>query len=332
MSNFIIKPDGLFPSTYSQMGRGLIPSKDCDNRKIARKFTEKGAIFVNTQPGVKTLSAPYISTFKRFDRPSPLISHECQSCRIISVPSVTDKTVYPCSLGKYSVTGYNTPNNKIGVMGNSMYPRITTSDYQLYQQYRVTDKNNITDIVLPLTMTGYSVRSSTEERMARGVYYEALRSAREVRDTALQSDQADFDAINSAFEASVADAKAILDTALLAAVSVELEDDIYLPLYKKDKKYAEDADKAADWLKIGDPGVKILSRDKNNNLITVQISDEVVKKYLFFPGKGEAKGEAPGYDFANDAKENFKVISFGKNTALGQYSATRGFQLVNSAI
>jgi hypothetical protein len=33
--------------------------------------------------------------------------------------------------------------NKIGVMGNSMYPRITTSDYQLYQQYRVTEKNNI---------------------------------------------------------------------------------------------------------------------------------------------------------------------------------------------
>ncbi len=144
MSNFIIKPDGLFPSTYSQMGRVLIPSKDCNNRKIARKYTEKGATTIlDTQTGMKTISTPYISTFKRFDRSSPLISLDCQNCQIVSVPSVTDKTIYPCSLNKYSVTGYTDAKNKIGVLGNSMYPRITTGDYQLYQQYRVTDKNNI---------------------------------------------------------------------------------------------------------------------------------------------------------------------------------------------
>jgi len=142
--DFIIKPDGLFPSTYSQMGRVLIPSKNCDNRKIARKYTEKGAKFVlDTQTGSKDISTPYISTFKRFDRPTPMISQDCQNCAMVSVPSVTDKTIYPCSLGKYSVTENGGVENKIGVMGNSMYPRITTSDYQLYQQYRVTEKNNI---------------------------------------------------------------------------------------------------------------------------------------------------------------------------------------------
>ena len=142
--DFIIKPDGLFPSTYSQMGRVLIPSKNCDNRKIARKYTEKGAKFVlDTQTGSKDISTPYISTFKRFDRPTPMISQDCQNCTMVSVPSVTDKTIYPCSLGKYSVTENGGVENKIGVMGNSMYPRITTSDYQLYQQYRVTEKNNI---------------------------------------------------------------------------------------------------------------------------------------------------------------------------------------------
>ena len=143
-NDFIIKPDGLFPSTYSQMGRVLIPSKNCDNRKIARKYTEKGATSVlDTQTGTKTISTPYISTFKRFDRPSPLISLDCQNCQIVSVPSVTDKTIYPCSLDKYSVTGYTDAKNKIDVLGNPIYPRITTSDYQLYQQYRVTEKNNI---------------------------------------------------------------------------------------------------------------------------------------------------------------------------------------------
>jgi len=142
--DFIIKPNGLFPSTYSQMGRVLIPSKNCDNRKIARKYTEKGAKFVlDTQTGSKDISTPYISTFKRFDRPTPMISQDCQNCAMVSVPSVTDKTIYPCSLGKYSVTENGGVENKIGVMGNSMYPRITTSDYQLYQQYRVTEKNNI---------------------------------------------------------------------------------------------------------------------------------------------------------------------------------------------
>ncbi len=126
------------------MGRVLIPSKNCDNRKIARKYTEKGATSVlDTQTGTKTISTPYISTFKRFDRPSPLISLDCQNCQIVSVPSVTDKTIYPCSLDKYSVTGYTDAKNKIDVLGNPMYPRITTSDYQLYQQYRVTEKNNI---------------------------------------------------------------------------------------------------------------------------------------------------------------------------------------------
>jgi len=143
MHNFIIKPDGLFPSTYSQMGRVLIPSKDCKNRKIARKFTEKGATLKIDSFGGRTISTPYISTFKRFDRPSPLISENCQNCRILSVPSVTDKTIYPCSLGKYSVTEYSNTSNAIGQLGNSLYPRITTSNNQLYQQYRVTEKNNI---------------------------------------------------------------------------------------------------------------------------------------------------------------------------------------------
>ncbi len=166
MSNFIIKPDGLFPSTYSQMGRVLIPSKNCNNRKIARKYDEKGSTSVlNTQTGIKTLSAPYISTFKQFDRPGPLISEECQPCRIVSVPSVTDKTVYPCSSGKYSVTGYVDASNKIGVLGNSMFPRITTSDYQLYQQYRdVTEKKNITgECPCPFTLeNGYYIDSSEQ--------------------------------------------------------------------------------------------------------------------------------------------------------------------------
>ena len=145
MKNFIIKPDGLFPSTYSQMGRVLIPSKDCNNKKIARKFTEKGNKLKIDIFGFKTISAPYISTFKRFDRPTPLISQDCQNCQMLSVPSVTDKTIYPCSLGKYSVTEHSVTENKIGVLGNSTHPRITTSDYQLYQQYRVTEKNNIID-------------------------------------------------------------------------------------------------------------------------------------------------------------------------------------------
>jgi len=142
--NFIIKPDGLFPSTYSQMGRVLIPSKDCNNRKIARKFTEKGVkpIINPTTAGMNILSSTYISTFKRFDRPSPLISQDCQPCEIVSVPSVTDKTIYPCSLGKYSVTSYSDYENNIQ-LGNSLYPRITTSNNQLYQQYRVKNINNI---------------------------------------------------------------------------------------------------------------------------------------------------------------------------------------------
>ncbi len=143
MHNFIIKPATLTPSTYSQIGRVLIPSKDCDNRKIARKFTEKGATFKTDVFGSTTISAPFISTFKRFDRPSPIISTHCQPCKTISVPTVTDKTIYPCSLGKYDVTEYSNTSNTIGPLGNSMFPRITTSDYQLYQQYRVTDKNNI---------------------------------------------------------------------------------------------------------------------------------------------------------------------------------------------
>ncbi len=144
--NFIIKPDGLFPSTYSQMGRVLIPSKDCNNRKIARKFTEKGVkpIINPTTAGMNILSSTYISTFKRFDRPSPLISQDCQPCEIVSVPSVTDKTIYPCSLGKYSVTAYSDYENTIDKNYiYSIYPRITTSDYQLYQQYRVKNINNI---------------------------------------------------------------------------------------------------------------------------------------------------------------------------------------------
>jgi len=152
MPNFIVKPATLLPSTYSQMGRVLIPSKDCDNRKIARKFTEKGAKIKMDAFGEKTLSTPFISTFKRFDRPSPIISTDCQNCQMLSVPSVTDKTIYPCSIGKYSVTGYNDSENKIGVMGNSMFPRITTSDYQLYQQYRVTEKNNIINDCCPFTL------------------------------------------------------------------------------------------------------------------------------------------------------------------------------------
>lgn len=143
MPNFIIKPATLTPSTYSQIGRVLIPSKDCNNRKIARKFTEKGATLKTDAFGSTTISAPFISTFKRFDRPSPIISTHCQPCKTISVPTVTDKTIYPCSLGKYDVTEYSNTSNTIGPLGNSMFPRITTSNNQLYQQYRVTDKNNI---------------------------------------------------------------------------------------------------------------------------------------------------------------------------------------------
>lgn len=171
MSNFTVKPATLLPSTYSQMGRVLIPSKDCDNRKIARKFTEKGAkIKIDSFSG-KILSSSFISTFKRFDRPSPLISTECQPCKTVSVPSVTDKTIYPCSVGKYSVTGYNDSENKIGVMGNSMFPRITTSDYQLYQQYRVTEKNIINDCC-PFTLDNGVYVSSSDDVPFLPVFYE----------------------------------------------------------------------------------------------------------------------------------------------------------------
>ena len=113
MSNFIIKPANLLPSTYSQMGRVLIPSKNCDNRKIARKYTEKGSkSTLNPTTGMNILNT-YVSTFKRFDRPSPMISQDCQSCKFSSVPSVTDKTLYPCSLGKYSLTQYSNYKNTI---------------------------------------------------------------------------------------------------------------------------------------------------------------------------------------------------------------------------
>jgi len=114
MPNFIIKPATLTPSTYSQIGRVLIPSKDCNNRKIARKFTEKGAKLKTDIYGSNTIDNPFISTFKRFDRHSPLISTHCQPCKTISVPTVTDKTIYPCSLGKYDVTEYSNTSNTIG--------------------------------------------------------------------------------------------------------------------------------------------------------------------------------------------------------------------------
>lgn len=143
MQNLIIKPATLAPSTYSQIGNTLLPSKDCNNRKIARKFTQRGPRLKKDIYGSTTIDKPFISTFKRFDRPSPLISRNCQNCKIVSVPSVTDKTIYPCSLGKYGVTEYSNGINKINNLGNSLYHRITTSNNQLYQQYRVTNKNNI---------------------------------------------------------------------------------------------------------------------------------------------------------------------------------------------
>jgi len=143
MQNLIIKPATLTPSTYSQIGNTLIPSKDCNNRKIARKFTQRGPHIKKYIYGSNTIDKPFISTFKRFDRPSPLISTNCQNCKMVSVPSVTDKTIYPCSLGKYGVTGYSNGINKINNLGNSLYHRITTTNTQLYQQYRVTNKNNI---------------------------------------------------------------------------------------------------------------------------------------------------------------------------------------------
>lgn len=143
MKNLIIKPATLIPSTYSQIGNTLIPSKDCNNRKIARKFTQQGPRIKKDIYGLKTIDKPFISTFKRFDRPSPLISKNCQNCRTLSVPSVTDKTIYPCSLGKYGVTEYFNGTNKINNLGNFLYHRITTTNNQLYQQYRVTNKNNI---------------------------------------------------------------------------------------------------------------------------------------------------------------------------------------------
>ena len=144
-NDFIIKPATIIPSTFSQIGSALIPSKKCNNRKIVRKYTEKGATSVlSTDTGLRSVSGSYISTSKRFDRPSPMISSNCQPCTMLTIPSVTDKTAYPCSLGKYSVTGYFNVKNRIDPNYTySSYPRIITSNNQLYQQYRVTDKNNI---------------------------------------------------------------------------------------------------------------------------------------------------------------------------------------------
>jgi len=259
MSNFIIKPDGLFPSTYSQMGRVLIPSKDCNNRKIARKYTEKGATTIlDTQTGMKTISTPYISTFKRFDRPSPLISLDCQNCQIVSVPSVTDKTIYPCSLNKYSVTGYTDAKNKIGVLGNSMYPRITTGDYQLYQQYKVTDKNNIITPSppppqpLPLIITGrFNSQGGT-----------------------------------------------------------------ILPLYLKTFEFADIAgpQTSPNWLLLDESWIT-MTDDKGN--VTVEIPPSVVQNYLFY---------ASDNDFVDNAESEFKIISFGTATKLGQLNAGDGCQ------
>jgi len=56
---------------------------------------------------------------------------------------VTDKTLYPCSLGKYSVTEYSN-YNKNTIDENlffSNYPRITKSNNQLYQQYLIKNAN-----------------------------------------------------------------------------------------------------------------------------------------------------------------------------------------------
>jgi hypothetical protein len=135
MPNLSIKPATLLPSTYSQNGNTLLPSKDCNNRNIARKFIEKGSRIKTDIYGSNTIDKPIISTFKQFDRPSPIISENCQSCLKLSIPSVTDKSIYPCSLGHYSVTKYSNSKN-INNRGNSLYPRVTTTNNQLYQTYR----------------------------------------------------------------------------------------------------------------------------------------------------------------------------------------------------
>ena len=136
--DFIIKPATIIPSTYSQMGSVLIPSKTCSNRQIARKYSEKSATSIlSTDTGLRSVSNTYISTSKRFDRPSPMISRNCQSCDVSSIPSVTDKIAYPCSLGKYAVTEYVNVKNTIDPNYTySNYPRTITSNNQLYQQYK----------------------------------------------------------------------------------------------------------------------------------------------------------------------------------------------------
>ncbi len=150
MPNFILKKNSLYPTTFSQIGSTLIPSKTCNNQKVARRYDPDITI------GGKTPFNTYVSTSKQIDRPTPLISTDCQSCNILSVPSVTDKTIYPCSSDKYSITFYSNTQNNVDTLGNSVYPRIITSNNQLYQQYQTTDKKNIR-IVIPITDTSFKM-------------------------------------------------------------------------------------------------------------------------------------------------------------------------------
>ena len=160
--NPIIVPNTLNPSTYSQMGTVLIPSRTCNNHVIARKYSEPIAKY-RLVSGLKVIDRPFISTFKKFDRPSVNISRNCQNCDIISVPTVTDKTIYPCTLNKYSVSGKSNPKSKIGIFGNSSYHRITTSNNQLYQQYRINnitleEENNVCPCYLNYLASTYTTR------------------------------------------------------------------------------------------------------------------------------------------------------------------------------
>lgn len=73
-----------------------------------------------------------------------------------------------------------------------------------------------------------------------------------------------------------------------------------------------------NWLKVGDDCVKIISEDKSNNLITVEIPDKVAKNYLFYAGFD--------FPFIKDAASEFKIESFGTVTELGQFNSTVGIQ------